>query len=118
MLAAIWLRPGTDREIDAELRAILRGLIDVETPSRIRKPRVAVGYGACMDVLTNARDVLKFREAERYPEKITNDADLMEAYTYFFRHGAAVELVLYRICYDLQNNYLIEVVLHAIFSKM
>ncbi|XP_026286281.1 ADP-dependent glucokinase-like [Frankliniella occidentalis] len=91
VLVAIWLRPGTEREIDAEVRAILRGLIDVETPDRVRKPKVAVGYGACMDVFTNAKDVLQFKESDLDPGVITNDVELMQAYTYFFRHGAAAE---------------------------
>ncbi|KAJ1522971.1 hypothetical protein ONE63_002108 [Megalurothrips usitatus] len=91
VLVAIWLRPGADREIDAGLRSILRGLIDVETPNRARKPKVAVGYGACMDVFTNAKDVLEFKESETQPDTITNDVELMQAYTYFFRHGAAAE---------------------------
>lgn len=91
VLAAIWLRPSTDREIDSELGSILRGLIDVETPDRIRKPKVAVGYGACMDVFANARDVLEFQESDSHPRTLNTDVELMQAYTYFFRHGAAAE---------------------------
>lgn len=91
VLFAIWLRPATDREIDAALRAILRGLTDVETPDRVRQPKVAVGYGACMDVFANAKDVLQFKESQSQPDTISNDIDLMQTYTYFFRHGAAAE---------------------------
>lgn len=91
VLVAIWYRPETDQVLDAELRTILRGLIDVETPNRSRKPKVAVGYGACMDVFAYAKDVLEFHESEKQPESITNGIELMQAYTYFFRHGAAAE---------------------------
>ncbi|XP_034239358.1 ADP-dependent glucokinase [Thrips palmi] len=89
-LVALWLRPATDCEI-CELRAILRGLTDVETPDRIRQPKVAVGYGACMDVFANAKDVLQFKESDSQPNTISNEIDLMQTYTYFFRHGAAAE---------------------------
>ena len=105
VLVAIWLRPSADREIDSALRTILRGLIDVETLNRIRKPKVAVGYGACMDVFANARDVLEFQETDSHPVTLTTDVELMQAYTYFFRHGAAAEYVVHISCYFLVNVF-------------
>ena len=56
--------------------------------------RVAVGYGACIDIFVNAADLLGNETPPKTPShasEINTKKDLLETFAYFFSHGAAAE---------------------------
>ena len=56
--------------------------------------RVAVGYGACVDIFVNAADLLGAEQPPKTPShasQISTKKDLLETFAYFFSHGAAAE---------------------------
>jgi ADP-dependent glucokinase len=56
--------------------------------------RVAVGYGACIDIFVNAADLLGNEPPPKTPShasQINTKKDLLETFAYFFSHGAAAE---------------------------
>ena len=93
------------RELDAELgerlEVVLHGLLRAEDlappPSTGVPPRVAVGFGACQDVIVPALPTLEgvgISPPEHNPEHvriIESKNDLQNMFAYFFQHGAAAE---------------------------
>jgi ADP-dependent glucokinase len=79
------------------LKKILESLLEVEKKHPLRKkPRVAVGYGGCLDVVVDARDVFNFSSRDpprkpRHHHSIKSWEALEEVFLYFFDHGAAGE---------------------------
>ena len=65
-----------------------------KTASVCPNVRVAVGYGACVDIFVNAKDLLGKHEPPKYPghsNDIQTREELLETFAYFFSHGAAAE---------------------------
>lgn len=90
---SIYYRQSED-ELQVKLTDILRGLIEVEKQHITFTPKVAVGYGACHDLLVNGQDFLTFDESVGNPEHfedINSLEELKKSYAYYFRYGAAVE---------------------------
>lgn len=61
-----------------------------------RKPRVAIGYGACVDLFVEAAELLdglKIQPPDRpgHFDEVEDVAQLGQMFAYFFRYGAAAE---------------------------
>lgn len=86
----------TEDELHSRLRNILSGLITIDKKHEVHYPKVAVGYGACKDMVFNAADVIpyeKFEHDEIAREFIASYDDLLSCFAYYFSHGAAAEYV-------------------------
>lgn len=90
---AIYLRQ-TENDLQRKLNEVLSGLIAVEKQHVPEKPKVAVGYGACHDLLISATDFLDYDESIGAPEHfddVNSIDELKKSFAYYFRHGAAAE---------------------------
>ena len=79
------------------LNNVLSGLLRAERQVALgSEPKVAVGFGACLDVIGDAVDVLE-KLGARSPDlpehfnELESQEDLEKVFAYFFRHGAAAE---------------------------
>ncbi len=88
-------RDSADDAVRARMAAVLRSLLKQETQiAPVRRPRVAVGYGACKDLFVRATDVFDARDAPEVPEHflhVQDEEQLHKMFAYFFQHGAAAE---------------------------
>lgn len=56
--------------------------------------KIAVGFGACQDVIIPSRHVFKNLKAPEEPRNhdvLNTHDELLETFTYYFKHGAAAE---------------------------
>lgn len=93
MLLALYFRSPED-ELQVRLKNVLSGLITIDQRYETCNPRIAVGYGSCKDIVFDGRDVLDFEhrsENEFDVDDIKSYDDLLKAYTYYFKYGAAAE---------------------------
>lgn len=84
----------TEDELHTRLRKVLSGLITIDRKFEVRYPKVAVGYGACKDIVFNAADVIPYDTFDADVigrEFISSYNDLLNSYAYYFTHGAAAE---------------------------
>ncbi|XP_043232365.1 ADP-dependent glucokinase-like [Amphibalanus amphitrite] len=96
VLLAVWYRQPADR-LDAVLESLLRAErltaapeITADRPA----PRVAVGYGGCMDLFARALSVLDDGQCQVRPAHhgfLKDRRQLQQTFLYFFQHGAAAE---------------------------
>lgn len=92
LVSIFFKRP--DDELHARLTSVVQGLIEVEGQYEIYKPKVAVGYGACHDLLVNAVEFLEYDDTTGNPEHyddINSVNEFKQMFSYYFRHGAASE---------------------------
>ena len=82
---------------EESLKTILKAMLKVEKKFALKsRPKVAVGFGGCIDVITKGLPVFEFLNVKP-PERavhhsvIQNMDNMREAFTYFFVHGAAGE---------------------------
>ncbi|CAG0916221.1 unnamed protein product [Notodromas monacha] len=79
------------------LKKILQSLLKIEEKNPLdHTPRVAVGYGGCLDVVVDASDVFNFTDRDpvwlpKHHGSIQSWKELEEVFLYFFQHGAAGE---------------------------
>ncbi|PSN36343.1 ADP-dependent glucokinase [Blattella germanica] len=94
-LVAYYYRGDMEEELTTKLISVLQGLERVEKETLVnRKPKVAIGYGACKDLFIDGRELLKYDDNAAKPEHfngIKTYEELIKTYAYFFRHGAAAE---------------------------
>lgn len=91
--------PIQDITFEGNLNKILRGLLKQETIVHKvpEAPRVAVGFGSCVDVF--AFDSLPVLQGSyisppasaRHHSLLFSEDDVAETFAYFFQHGAAAE---------------------------
>lgn len=95
LAVVLYRRDAADDAVRARMAAVLDSLLDQETEIRVpRRPRVAVGYGACRDLFVDARSILGGVRAPDEPahyNQIDDEDQLARMFAYFFRHGAAAE---------------------------
>lgn len=92
IVISIYIRQPED-DLQRRLTDVLQGLIAVEKQHVTHTPKVAVGYGACHDLI-NGHDFLSYDESVGIPQHfdyINSIEELKKSYAYYFRHGAAVE---------------------------
>lgn len=93
LLLSIYLRDPAD-DLQSRLISVINGLIEVEDQHVKVSPRVAVGYGACVDLYVDGRNYLPFNEFASTPQhfdEIASWEQLYKSYAYYFRYGAASE---------------------------
>ncbi|XP_037938891.1 ADP-dependent glucokinase-like [Teleopsis dalmanni] len=84
---------------------LLTGLLAIESslkrPQDYPRPKVAIGYGACTDLLINATDFLNYTEKyvqdigpEFTVDEINNEKELLQTFAYYFQNGAAAERIM------------------------
>lgn len=81
-------------DLQERLVRVINGLIQVEDQHITVTPKVVIGYGACVDLFVNAKDLLPYKDEIGFPEHFDNINSMDEFYksfAYFFQHGAASE---------------------------
>lgn len=80
-------------ELDDRLANVINGLISVEEQQMKLSPKVAVGYGACVDLFVDGKDLISHLEGLQplHHDAINDFHELHESYAYYFKHGAAAE---------------------------
>lgn len=97
ILAAYFYKRQTGDVLRNRLNNVLHGLLRAESQVELGfEPKVAVGFGACLDVIGDAVEVLDNLGARSpdFPEhfnELESLEDLEKVFAYFFRHGAAAE---------------------------
>ncbi|XP_069787083.1 ADP-dependent glucokinase [Narcine bancroftii] len=97
VFVAYWYGQRVDQELDSRLEAVLSSLLKAERKVDLdRRPRVAVGFGGCLDIVSDGIALLK--KVGIKPTKnpvhhnyITSEEELAESFAYFFPPGAASE---------------------------
>lgn len=92
LVSIFFKRP--DNELHTRLTSVVQGLIEVEGQSELCKPKVAVGYGACRDLLIHATEFLEYDDTVGNPQHygdINTIDEFKQMFSYYFRHGAASE---------------------------
>jgi ADP-dependent glucokinase len=98
-LAYLYSRRSEDY-LKQHLDEVLSGLLRAENKVPLGPaPRVAIGFGACVDVFGDAEDILNMVQAQPplHPghfNSVDNLEQLEKLYAYFFRYGAAAEYVI------------------------
>lgn len=94
-LATYYYREGSDND---PVLSVLAGLLRAEEslPARSDSRRVAIGFGACMDVFTEAIPLLNALnltppEEPHHYDVVDSGKHLAEMLAYFFKYGAAAE---------------------------
>ena len=96
LLLAVWYRQPPHR-LDAVLESLLRAerlTAAPEVTAARPAPRVAVGYGGCMDLFARALHVLDEGQCQVRPAHhgfLRDRQQLQQTFLYFFQHGAAAE---------------------------
>lgn len=99
LLCAFLYKKRSDDVLREKLGEVLRGLLRAERKVGVDKStRIAIGFGGCEDIFVNAQAVfekLNFtaQDDPEHMEEIHSEKDLMKMFTYFFKQGAAAELV-------------------------
>ena len=101
VLAAYFYKQNTDDSLRDELDNVLNALLKAESKPLKENavssgPKVAVGFGGCLDLFVDALELFKRVEAHPPDEAahlnyIKGKEDLEKMFAYFFRHGAASE---------------------------
>ena len=98
VLAAYFYKQQSEDILNDQLENILLGLERAEQQVGVEsdKPKVAVGFGACQDVVTSATSLLynlgaQAPETPEYVDDIVTQENFEKVFAYFFRHGAAAE---------------------------
>ncbi len=82
----------------ADIERVLNGLLREETFRAVSHDthRVAIGFGSCVDVVSDGLEVLGALEipppqrAAHY-DTVSNESELAQGFAYFFQYGAAAE---------------------------
>ena len=98
-LAIYYYREGSEKDLENDpVLSILAGLLRAEKslPASSDSRRVAIGFGACMDVFTEAVPLLNALnltppEQPRHHNVVDSGKHLAEILAYFFKYGAAAE---------------------------
>ncbi|XP_034043627.1 ADP-dependent glucokinase-like [Thalassophryne amazonica] len=99
VLLALWFRSpqnmGQDDRLDTVLSSLLRAERQVGR-SNIVRPRVAVGFGGCVDLIVDGVSLLKKinlpqTDQPLHHDYLENAEQLAQSFAYFFAPGAAAE---------------------------
>lgn len=102
LLLAFYYRSNQEDLLHRRLKIVLSGLLTSNHRKEIHHPRIAVGYGSCKDLVFDAHKVLKGdymnHNCEEDVASINTHDELLNSFGYYFKHGAAAELIIDR-CY-------------------
>ncbi|OQR72976.1 ADP-dependent glucokinase-like [Tropilaelaps mercedesae] len=95
LLGAYWFGKSEENEAQKRLQLILGGLLETERQVPVEpSTRIAVGFGSCQDLIVPSRQLFRNLRAPDQPQNhdvIHTHEQLLEAFTYYFKHGAAAE---------------------------
>ncbi|XP_069464028.1 ADP-dependent glucokinase-like [Ambystoma mexicanum] len=99
LLAALWYRPEQDHDLQSRLDTVLSSLLRAEGKvalGSLPPPRVAIGFGGCLDIIVDGVELLDEAGIEPSHNPIHHDfiqteKQLAESFAYFFPPGAASE---------------------------
>lgn len=99
VLVALWFRSPQDDILDDRLDTVLSSLLRAERKvgvNGVARPRVAVGFGGCVDLFVDAVSLLKKiglapTDQPHHYDFIESEAQLAQSFAYFFAPGAAAE---------------------------
>ena len=82
----------------ANIERVLDGLLKEETFRRVSHEthRVAIGFGSCVDVISDGLKVLETLNIQpplqtAHYDTVSSETELAEGFAYFFQYGAAAE---------------------------
>ena len=96
LLIAYWYHWRQVDDLLTRIELTHESLLQIEDSYSVNpKTKIAIGFGSCLDVIAQTRDVL----LDRYPppknprnyDIIGSRDELLEAFAYFFQFGAAAE---------------------------
>lgn len=93
ILLSMYMRDPSD-DLQDRLKDVINGLILVEEQHTKLSPKVAVGYGACVDLFVKGKELIPYDEELGPPEHFDNIntlEELRKSFAYYFRSGAATE---------------------------
>ncbi|XP_054153267.1 ADP-dependent glucokinase-like [Oppia nitens] len=96
LLMAYWYDKSRVDDLLARVELTHQSLLDIEASVSVNpKTKIAIGFGSCVDVITQSRDVILDRyrpPKDPKPHDIIETTDeLLEVFTYYFQFGAAAE---------------------------
>ncbi|XP_071344326.1 ADP-dependent glucokinase [Trachinotus anak] len=99
VLLALWFRSPQNEVLDDRLDAVLSSLLRAERKvgmSNVVRPKVAVGFGGCVDLIVDGVSLLNKinlppTDQPLHHDYIENAEQLAQSFAYFFAPGAAAE---------------------------
>ncbi|XP_029000105.1 ADP-dependent glucokinase [Betta splendens] len=96
---AVWFRAPYDEMLDDRLDTVLSSLLRAERKvgrSSVARPKVAIGFGGCVDLIVDGVSLLKKiglppTDQPLHHDYIQSADQLAESFAYFFAPGAAAE---------------------------
>ena len=98
LLVAYWYHQRQVNDLLTRIELTHESLLQIEESAFVNpKTKIAIGFGSCVDVIAQTRDVL----LDRYPppkevkhhDIIDTRDELLQVFAYFFQYGAAAEYV-------------------------
>jgi ADP-dependent glucokinase len=104
LLTAYWYDLSREDDLLVRLELTHESLLHIEDSVSVNpKTKIAIGFGSCVDVIAQTRDVLLDRysppKAAKHYEIIETRDELLEVFAYYFQFGAAAEYVFW--CHSL-----------------
>ncbi|XP_075966442.1 ADP-dependent glucokinase [Anarhichas minor] len=99
VILAVWFRSPDDAGLDDRLDNVLSSLLRAEGKvgmNNVAKPKVAVGFGGCVDLIVDGVTLLNKiglppTDQPLHHDYIENELQLAQSFAYFFAPGAAAE---------------------------
>jgi len=95
VLRPYWIPSTPQTDAQSRIDNVLKSLLKQEKNAFVTPNiRVVVGYGACLDLFVDAKDLLSQYtppEVTSHTSQIRTKSELLESFAYFFSHGAAAE---------------------------
>ncbi|CAG2176366.1 unnamed protein product, partial [Oppiella nova] len=96
LLTAYWYDLSREDDLLVRLELTHESLLHIEESVSVNpKTKIAIGFGSCVDVIAQTRDVLLDRysppKAAKHYEIIETRDELLEVFAYYFQFGAAAE---------------------------
>ncbi|XP_039993130.1 ADP-dependent glucokinase [Xiphias gladius] len=99
VLLAVWFRSPQNEVLDDRLDTVLSSLLRAERKvgmNNVARPRVAVGFGGCVDLIVDGVSLLNKiglhpTDQPLHHDYIENAEQLAQSFAYFFAPGAAAE---------------------------
>lgn len=103
VLLAFWFRSPQNAGLDDRLDTVLSSLLRAESKvfvDNVARPRVAVGFGGCVDLIVDGVSLLKkinlpSTDQPLHHDYIENAEQLAQSFAYFFAPGAAAERFMF-----------------------
>ena len=90
-----WIPSTPQTDAQSRIDNVLKSLLKQEKHAFVTPNiRVVVGYGACLDLFVDAKDLLSQYtppDVTSHSSQIRTESELLESFAYFFSHGAAAE---------------------------